>query len=121
MTAEEGAPGVAARELPIDRQLPQFEARTFSALLVDASTERTHQAVRALDPDRRGRPSVHATDGPAPRPPGTAGAATAPGHPARSRGTYQRLVPSGLLLIDEAPGAEFVIGMIGKSISGCGT
>ena len=41
MTAEDGsATGPAARGLPIDRQLPRFEARTFSALLVDAGTDR---------------------------------------------------------------------------------
>ena len=49
MTKEDsGVTGPAARELLIDRQLPRFEARTFSALVVDASTEQTYQAVRAL-------------------------------------------------------------------------
>ncbi len=56
MTGEDGsATGLAARELLIDRQLPRFEARTFSALPVDAGTERTYQAVRALDPDQVGQ------------------------------------------------------------------
>jgi hypothetical protein len=41
MTEENGtAIGPAARELLIDRQLPRFEARTFSALLVDPGTTR---------------------------------------------------------------------------------
>ena len=44
--------GVAARELLIDRQLPRFEARTFSAQLVNAGTEQTYRAVRALDPEQ---------------------------------------------------------------------
>jgi hypothetical protein len=52
---EHGPSGAAARELLIDRQLPQFQARTFSALVVDASTERTYRAIRALDPDQVGQ------------------------------------------------------------------
>jgi hypothetical protein len=42
-------------ELLIDRQLPHFEARTFSAVVVEAGTEQAYQAVRALDPDQVGR------------------------------------------------------------------
>jgi hypothetical protein len=66
MTEEDsGVTGPATRELLIDQQLPRFEARTFSALVVDASTEQTYQAVRALDPDqvdghRPVRPLYHA-------------------------------------------------------------
>jgi hypothetical protein len=42
-------------ERSMDRQLPRFQARTFSAVVVDAGTERTYQAVRALDPDQVGQ------------------------------------------------------------------
>ena len=56
MTEEDGsATGSAARELLIDRQLPRFEARMFSAVAVDAGTEQTYQAVRGLDPDQVGQ------------------------------------------------------------------
>ena len=48
----EGAGPVAARELLIDRQLPRFEAHSFSALIVAADTEQTYRAVRALDPEQ---------------------------------------------------------------------
>ena len=47
----EGAGPKAARELLIDRQLPRFDAHSFSALIVDADTEQTYRAVRALDPE----------------------------------------------------------------------
>jgi hypothetical protein len=33
------------------KQLPQFQARTFSALVVDASNELTYEAVCGLNPD----------------------------------------------------------------------
>jgi hypothetical protein len=116
MTEQEGSPpGAAARELLIDRQLPQFQARTFSALLVDASTELTYQAVRALDPDQVGQ-SVpfmqlmgRLRDLPArlARRPGRA----VPPAPETLTGEQYR---QAFLLIDEEPGTEFVIGMIGK-------
>lgn len=48
MTGGQGSPPVPAGwELLIDRQLPQFEARTFSSVVVDAGPERTYQAVHA--------------------------------------------------------------------------
>jgi hypothetical protein len=116
MTEAEGSPpGAAARELLIDRQLPQFEARTFSAVVVDAGTELTYQAVRALDPDQVGQTvpfmqlMVRLRDLPArlgrrPR------RAIAPAPEALASEQYRQ----AFLLIDEEPGAEFVIGMIGK-------
>jgi hypothetical protein len=116
MIEEDGsATGPAGRELLIDRQLPRFQARTFSALVVDAGTERTYQAVRALDPDQVGQTvpfmqvMVRLRDLPAQlgRRPRRAIAA-APG-PLTSEQYRQ-----AFLLIDEEPGAEFVIGMIGK-------
>ena len=119
MTEEGGsAPGTAARELLIDRQLPQFQARTFSALVVDASTGRTYQAVRALDPDQVGQTvplmqlMVRFRDLPArlgrrPR------QAIAPAPEALTSEQYRE----AFLLIDEEPGTELVIGMIGKFMS----
>jgi hypothetical protein len=112
------APVPAGRELLIDRQLPQFEARTFSAVVVDAATELTYQAVRALDPDQVGQSvpfmqlMVRLRD-----------------LPARLRQRSRRAIPpapealaseqyrQAFLQIDEQPGTEFVIGMIGKFMS----
>ena len=48
-----GAP--AARELLINGQLPRFDARSFSALVVDATPEATYRAVRSLDPGQVGQ------------------------------------------------------------------
>jgi len=115
---EDSPPGAAARELLIDRQLPQFQARTFSALVVDASTERTYQAIRALDPDQVGQTvpfmqlmvrlrDLPARLGRAPR------RAIQPVSEALTSEQYRQ----AFLLIDEEPGTEFVIGMIGKFMS----
>jgi hypothetical protein len=58
MTEEDGtATGPAARELLIDRQLPRFEVRTFSALLVDAGTNRPTRLFAAWTQTRWSRPS----------------------------------------------------------------
>ena len=38
--------------LLLDGALPDYEARQFTAVVVDAPPERTYQAVRALDPDQ---------------------------------------------------------------------
>lgn len=119
MTTEEGSGiGAAARELLIDRHLPRFEARTFSALLVDAGTERTYLAIRALDPDQVGQTvpfmqmMIRLRDLPArlrlgPR------RAIPPAHQALTSEQYRQ----AFLLIDEDPGTEVVIGMIGKFMS----
>ena len=48
-----GAP--AARELLINGQLPGFDARSFSAVVVDATPEATYRAVRSLDPGQVGQ------------------------------------------------------------------
>jgi hypothetical protein len=119
MTEEDGcATRPAARELLIDRQLPRFEARTFSALPVDAGTEQTYQAVRALDPDQVAQTipfmqlMVRLRD-----------------RPARLGRRPHRVIPpapeiliseqyrQAFLLIDEEQGEELVIGMIGKFMS----
>jgi hypothetical protein len=119
MTEREDSPSrAAARELLIDRQLPQFQARTFSALVVDASTERTYRAIRALDPDQVGQTvpfmqlmvrlrDLPARLGRAPR------RAIEPASQALTSEQYRQ----AFLLIDEEPGTEFVIGMIGKFMS----
>ncbi len=115
---QDSPPGAAARELLIDRQLPQFQARTFSALVVGASTERTYQAIRALDPDQVGQTvpfmqlmvrlrDLPARLGRAPR------RAIQPASEALTSEQYRQ----AFLLIDEEPGTEFVIGMIGKFMS----
>lgn len=113
-----GAPGPAARELLIDRQLPRFEARTFSAVVVDGGTEQAYQAVRTLDPDQVVQTvpfmqlMVRLRDLPARlrrRSPG----AVPPAAEALTSDQYRQ----AFLLIDEEPGVEFVIGMIGKFMS----
>lgn len=119
MTEREDSPSrAAARELLIDRQLPRFQARTFGALVVDANTERTYQAIRALDPDQVGQTvpfmqlmvrlrDLPARLGRAPR------RAIQPVSEALTSEQYRQ----AFLLIDEEPGTEFVIGMIGKFMS----
>ena len=119
MTEAEGSrPGAAARELLIDRQLPHFEARTFSAVVVEAGTEQAYQAVRALDPDRVGRSvpfmqlMVRLRDLPA-----RLGRRARGAVPADPEGLASEQYRQAFLLIDEEPGTEFVIGMIGKFMS----
>jgi len=119
MTGREDSPSrAAARELLIDRQLPRFQARTFSALVVDASTGRTYRAIRALDPDQVGQTvpfmqlmvrlrDLPARLGQAPH------RAIQPVSEALTSEQYRQ----AFLLIDEEPGTEFVIGMIGKFMS----
>ena len=41
--------------LLLDEQLPAYETRQFTAVVVEASPERTYAAVRALDPDQVAR------------------------------------------------------------------
>jgi hypothetical protein len=116
MTAERRrAPDRVVRELLIDRQLPRFEARTMSALVVDAPTEETYCAVRELDPDQVGETvpfmqlMVRLRDLPARiRRRSRGGGAPVPER--LSSEQYRE----AFLVIDEEPGVEFVIGMIGK-------
>ena len=114
----QGAGPTAARELLIDRQLPRFDAHSFSALIVDADTEQTYRAVRALDPEQvaasvpfmrlmgqaRALParfaSRHRDDGP----------------PAEDTLSAEQ-AGQAFLPLDEQPGVEFVVGMIGKFMS----
>jgi hypothetical protein len=104
-----------ARELLIDQQLPQFEAQSFSALIVDAGTEQAYRAVRALDPGQ-----VAATV-PLMLLMGQARAIPAwlAAHRRGSRPPAPEAMPadqagSAFLPLAEEPGVEFVVGMIGK-------
>jgi hypothetical protein len=113
-----GSTGSAARELLIDRQLPRFQARTFSAVVIDAGTERTYQAVRALDPDQVGQTvpfmqlMVRLRDLPA-----RLGRRPRRAAPPAPEALISEQYRQAFLLIDEEPGTEFVIGMIGKFMS----
>ena len=113
-----GAPMPAGQELLIDRELPRFEARTFSAVVVDAGTEQTYQAVRALDPEQVARavPVMQLMswlrDLPA-RLKRRSGAAIPPAAEALTGEQYRQ----AFLLVGEQPGVAFVIGMIGKFMS----
>ena len=86
--------------------------------MVDASTERTYRAIRALDPDQVGQTvpfmqlmvrlrDLPARLGRAPR------RAIEPVSEELTSEQYRQ----AFLLIDEEPGTEFVIGMIGKFMS----
>ena len=105
----------AARELLIDTQLPRFDVRGFSAVVVDAMPEVTYHAIRSLDPQQVGQavpvmqlmgwmralparvgPRRHAHAGPAPE--------------ALSPEQYE----DAFVPVAEQPGTEFVIGLIGK-------
>jgi hypothetical protein len=114
MGSTEAAPVI--RELLIDRQLPRFDARTLSTVVVDARPEETYRAVRALDPDQVGQtvPFMRLMAG-------------ARELPARLR---SRKVPSpapgalsaeqyrqAFLPVAEEPGVELVLAMIGKFMS----
>lgn len=108
------------RQLLIDRQLPRFEARTVSTVVVDAGTEYTYRAVRALDPDEVGRtvpfmrlmarvrelPAIIAARA-------RRGEAASPAAGALHAEQYRQ----AFLAIDEEPGTELVMGMIGKFMS----
>lgn len=105
-----------ARELLLDQQLPQFEARAISTVVVDAGTGETYRAVRALDPDQVGQTvpfmrmmvaarGLPARIGARPR------EAAAP--EALSAEQYRQ----AFLPLDEEPGVELVMGMIGKFMS----
>lgn len=117
MTTEDsgGVPGPAARELLIDRLLPRFEARTLSAIVVDAGTAQAYQAVRALDPDEVTQTvpfmqlMTRLRELPARL--GQRSGRTAPPAPGTVTSEQYR---QAFLLIGEEPGVEFVIGMIGK-------
>jgi hypothetical protein len=116
--AAQGTHGKPARALLIDRQLPRFDARSFSALIVDAGPAQAYQAVRALDPDQV------AASVPFMRLMGQARALparVAARHRDGGRPAPQTLAADqagqAFLPLDEEPGAEFVVGMIGKFMS----
>ena len=116
-----GAP--TAREILIDGQLPRFDARSFRAVVIDATPEATYRAVRSLDPDqvRQTVPFIQLM-GRMRALPARIGSRRHPG-----AGSQQDALPSeqqealssdqyrdAFLAVAEEPGAEFVIGMIGK-------
>jgi hypothetical protein len=116
--ARGGAAGERVAGLLIDRQLPRFEARSFSPLIVDVGPEGTYQAVRALDPEQV------AASVPLMRLMGRARALPAR-IAARRRNDLTAAtveIPAqqaaqAFLVLDEQPGVEFVVGMIGKFMS----
>jgi hypothetical protein len=115
---ENGTAGGTIRELLIDRQLPRFEARALSTVAVDADTEQTYRAVRALDPELVGQsvPFMRMMGQLRQLPVRIAAIPqkAAPPAPEALTGEQYR---DAFLLIDEEPGVEFVIGMIGKFMS----
>jgi hypothetical protein len=115
---ENGTAGGTIRELLIDRQLPRFEARALSTVAVDAGTEQTYRAVRALDPElvRQSVPFMRMMGQLRQLPVRIAAIPqkAAPPAPEALTGEQYR---DAFLLIDEEPGVEFVIGMIGKFMS----
>ena len=101
-------------DLLLDGQLPRYQARLFTAVLVDAHPERTYAAVRALDPDQVARSFPAMT---------VLGRLRALPALLARRGGRQPAAPDALsadqaseafVPLAEEPGSEFVIGMIGK-------
>jgi hypothetical protein len=115
---ENGTAGGTIRELLIDRQLPRFEARALSTVAVDAGTEQTYRAVRALDPELVGQsvPFMRMMGQLRQLPVRIAAIPqkAAPPAPEALTGEQYR---DAFLILDEEPGVEFVIGMIGKFMS----
>ena len=114
----EGTGPTAARELLIDRQLPRFDAHSFNALIVDADADQAYRAVRALDPEQV------AASVPLMRLMGQARALPArlaarhrdDGPPAEDTLSAEE-AGQAFLPLDEEPGVEFIVGMIGKFMS----
>jgi hypothetical protein len=115
---ENGTAGGTIRELLIDRQLPRFEARALSTVAVDAGTEQTYRAVRALDPELVGQsvPFMRLMGQLRQLPVRIAAIPqkAAPPAPEALTGEQYR---DAFLILDEEPGVEFVIGMIGRFMS----
>jgi hypothetical protein len=103
------------RELLIDQQLPQFEARSFSALIVDADTEQAYRAVRALDPGQVAAsvPLMRLMNQARAVPARIAARRRGSGPPAPQAMPADQAGEAFLPLAEE-PGVEFVVGMIGK-------
>lgn len=96
---------VGTAGLLLDRQLPDFDARLFAAVVVDAPPAVAYAAVRDLEPDDV------AADFPLMRVmgrvrelPSRLGRRTANATPAND----------AFVVLEEQPGTEFVVGMIGK-------
>ena len=96
--------------LLLDRQLPEFDARLFAAVVVDAPPERAYAAVRSLEPDDV------AQDFPLMRVLGRLRALPArlsSGDPGPDTMSADE-ASDAFVVLDEAPGTEFVVGMVGK-------
>ena len=108
-----GAP--AARELLINGQLPRFDARSFSAVVVDATPEATYRAVRSLDPGQVGRtvPFMQLM-GWMRALPARIGSRHRPGTGSQPEALSSEQYRDAFLALAEEPGVEFVIGVIGK-------
>jgi hypothetical protein len=118
MTTDTETGVMRARPLLLDRQLPRFDARSFTAVVVDAEPEQTYREVRSLDPDQVARsvPFMRLM-GQARALPTRVGAgrhhAAQPAADALRAQQYQEAFQP----IGEEPGVEFLVGMIGKFMS----
>jgi hypothetical protein len=104
-----------APELLLDRQLGEFDAGQMNAVLVDAPVDETYRAVRALDPDQVARsvPFMRLMGAVRGLPAGIAARVrreTRSAPETLSADEYRE----AFVLLDEKPGVEFVVGMIGK-------
>jgi hypothetical protein len=118
MTRDTATGVITARPLLLDRQLPRFDARSFSAVVVDAAPEQTYREVRSLDPDQVARsvPFMRFM-GQARALPARIGAARRQAaHPVPEALPAQQYQDAFQPLGEEV-GVELVVGMIGKFMS----
>ena len=96
--------------LLLDRQLPAYEARQFTAVVVDAPPDRTYAAVRALDPDQVARsfPLMVVLGKLRALP------ARLRRQPARPEALSADEATEAFVVLDEESGREYVVGMVGK-------
>ncbi len=106
MTVDTGRTG----DLLLHQQLPAYEARLFTAVVVDAPPETTYAAVRALDPEQVARsfPLMTVLGRLRALPAKLRRSPAAPGALSADEAT------EAFVVLDEEPGREFVVGMIGK-------
>ena len=112
-TANHSRTAQAARELLIDTQLPQFQARSFYAVVVDAPPEAAYRAVRDLDP----RQVAQAV--PAMQLMGWVRALPARISARHRQDSAPETLPAdqaeqAFVPVADTPGTEFVVAMIGK-------
>lgn len=115
---EGNAAGPGMRELLLDRQLPRFEARTISTVVVDAGRQETYRAVRALDPDQVWQTVPFMRLMAAVRElPARIWARPREAAPSASEALSAEQYRQAFLVLDEELGVELVMGMIGKFMS----